>query len=77
VRAHPKGTLILVFGIVGMITCLPLAIAALVMGQQAMNEMNADPTTTYTNRGQINAGRICGVIGCATSIVYLLVVIAR
>lgn len=73
---HPQGTLILVFGIVGLVTCLPLAIAAVVMGQRAMNQMNANPGVVYTNRGQVNAGRICGIVGCAIAVIYFIVVLA-
>ena len=66
-RAHPRGTLVLVFGILGLcgVACFvlfPFGIAAWALGQTAMNQIRADPTTTYTNRGNVNAGRICGIV---------------
>lgn len=83
-RSHPRGTLILVFGILGLagfMTCVtfPFGIAAWVMGQSAMNEIRADPTTTYTNAGQVNAGRICGIVATclfAAMIAFFAIVIA-
>jgi len=75
VRSHPQGTTILVFGILGLLICGPLGIAAWVMGQKAMNEINADPTATYTNRGQVNAGRICGIIATCLMILGIIIVI--
>lgn len=56
-----RGTLILVLGILGIVTCFPLGIAAWVMGRKDLREMDAgamDPA----GRGQTNAGRICGMI---------------
>lgn len=41
--------------------CGPLGIAAWVMGNNAIREIDANPTA-YTNRGQVNAGRICGIV---------------
>ena len=76
--AHPQGTLILVLGIVsffcfGIIT----GTIAVVLGTKALKEMDADPSTVYTNRGQINAGRICGIIGAVLSIAGIIYVAVR
>ena len=65
----------LVFGILGLcgVACFvlfPFGIAAWALGQTAMNQIRADPTTTYTNRGNVNAGRICGIV--ATGILIAL-----
>lgn len=56
-----RGTLILVLGILGLVLCGPLGIAAWVMGQNDLKEMDAgqmDPS----GRSLTNAGRICGII---------------
>jgi hypothetical protein len=60
--ASHRGTLILVFGILGIVFCFPLGIAAWIMGRQDLKAMDAgsmDPS----GRGNTNAGRICGMIG--------------
>ena len=72
----------MVFGVLGLcgLACgllYPFGIAAWVMGQAAMNQINADPTTVYTNRGQVNAGRICGIVAtCIMAAFVVIVVIA-
>lgn len=56
-----RGTLILVLGILGLVLCGPLGIAAWIMGQGDLKEMDAgqmDPS----GRSLTNAGRICGII---------------
>lgn len=55
------GTLVLVLGILGLGLCGPLRIAAWIMGQGDLKEMDAgqmDPS----GRSLTNAGRICGII---------------
>jgi len=58
---HPKGTQILVFGILGLVCCAPFGIAAWVMGNGVLREIDAAPGL-YANRGTVNAGRICGIV---------------
>jgi hypothetical protein len=56
-----RGIIILVFGIVGLVSCQLLGIAAWVMANQDLREMDAgwmDPA----GRDMTNAGRICGMI---------------
>jgi hypothetical protein len=56
-----RGTLILVFGILGLVACAPLGIVAWVMGNGDLKQIDAgamDPT----GRSTTNAGRICGMI---------------
>ena len=72
-----RGTLILVFGILGIVSCFPLGIAAWVMGKRDLKEMDAgimDPS----GRGNTNAGRICGTIGTllATAVLLMFLVMA-
>ena len=67
-----RGTLILVFGILGLVVCGPLGIAAWVMGNGDLKQIDAgamDPT----GRSTTNAGRICGMI--ATILFAILVVV--
>ncbi|MBO0811256.1 MAG: DUF4190 domain-containing protein [Microlunatus sp.] len=59
---HPRGTAVLILGIVSLVGCLPCAIIAIVLAQGALREIDANPGA-YTNRGTVNAGRILGIIG--------------
>ena len=74
---HPQGTLILILGIVSFF-CLGIVTGTIawVMGSKALKEIDADTGTTYTNRGQVNAGRICGLIGAILSVLGIIVVLA-
>lgn len=56
-----RGTLILVLGILGLVVCGPCGIAAWIMGNGDLREMDAgmmDPS----GRSNTNGGRICGII---------------
>ena len=67
-----RGTLILVLGILGLVICGPLGIAAWVMGNGDLKEMDAgalDPS----GRSMTNAGRICGMIATILMIVGALI----
>jgi hypothetical protein len=57
-----RATLILVFGILGIIMCGPLAIAAWVMGNGDLKAMDAG-TMDPSGRSTTNAGKVCGIIG--------------
>jgi hypothetical protein len=68
-----RGTTVLVLGILSIVVCQPLGIAAWVMGNNDLREMNnglMDPS----GRDSTSAGRICGIIGTALMILWLLVV---
>lgn len=67
-REHPQGTTILVLGILSLVFCGVLGPVAWVMGNSALREIDASPGT-YSNRGQVQAGRICGII---TSVLIIL-----
>jgi hypothetical protein len=73
--SHPQGTTILVLGILGLLVCSPLGIAAWVMGNKAQAEMKAQPGIMFTNEGQIKAGKICGIIATVLMILSLVLVI--
>ncbi len=71
---HPKGITILVLGILSLVCCSPLGIVALVMGNNALKEIDAQPGR-YSNRQIVQIGRILGIIGIvflAISIIWLL-----
>ena len=56
-----RGTLILVLGILSLVMCAPLGIAAWLMGNGDLKLIDSgqmDPT----GRSTTNAGRICGII---------------
>lgn len=56
-----RGTLILVLGILGIVCCMPVGIAAWVMGNGDLQKMAAgqmDPS----GEGTTKAGKICGII---------------
>jgi len=66
-----RGIMILVFGILGLVVCQLFGIAAWVMGNTDLNEMNAgymDPS----GRDLTNAGRICGMIATALLIIPVM-----
>jgi hypothetical protein len=69
-----RGTLILVFGILGLVTCQVFGIVAWVMGNNDLREMDAglmDPE----GRANTSAGRICGIIATVLMVVILLFVL--
>jgi hypothetical protein len=66
-----RATLILVLGILSLVICAPLGIAAWIMGNTDLKEMDAgamDPS----GRSSTNAGRICGIIGTVLLILCVL-----
>ena len=71
--------MILVFGIMSLIVCMPLGIIAWVMANGDLKKMNAgemDPE----GRGNTQAGKICGIISVCLALVgfviwFLLVVL--
>jgi hypothetical protein len=71
-----RATLILVLGIIGLVTsCFPLGIAAWVMGNNDLKEIDAG-TMDPSGRSTTNAGRICGMIATILFVVGLVIVIA-
>jgi hypothetical protein len=57
-----RATLILVFGILGIVLCGPLGVVAWVMGNGDLKSMDAG-TMDPSGRSTTNAGKICGIIG--------------
>jgi amino acid transporter len=72
-KPHRANT-VLVFGILSLIVCAPLGIAAWIMGNTDLREMDSglmDPS----GRDSTNAGRICGMIGTILMILAIIFVI--
>jgi hypothetical protein len=71
---HPKGITVLVLGILSIVCCSPLGIVALIMGNNALKEIDAQPGR-YSNRQLVQIGRILGIVGIVflvLSIIWLL-----
>jgi hypothetical protein len=69
-RPH-RGTMILVFGIIGIVLCFPLGIAAWVMGNndlKAMARGEMDPA----GQGTTQAGKVCGMISVGLAVLGIL-----
>jgi hypothetical protein len=69
-----RGVVILVFGILGLVVCQPLGIAAWVMGNTDLDEMSLgrmDPSGADLT----NAGRICGIVASAIMGLQILLMI--
>jgi hypothetical protein len=69
------GTLVLVFGILGLVICAPLGIAAWVMGNGDLKQMDSgamDPS----GRSLTNAGRILGMVATILLGIGILIGIA-
>lgn len=69
---HPRGTIVLVLGILGLLCCGVLSIPAVIMGKSALTEIDAAPPGTFSNRGTIKAGYICGLIGLALWVIGIV-----
>ncbi|MEI6402380.1 MAG: DUF4190 domain-containing protein [Actinomycetota bacterium] len=69
---HPQGTTILVLGILSLVVCGILGPFAWNMGNKTLREMDANPGVVYRNRGNVTAGRLCGMIGCALMVLQVL-----
>lgn len=71
-REH-RGALILVLGILGIVICQPIGIAAWVMGNSDLEEMDKgsmDPE----GRGLTQAGKICGIISVIFMVLSVLLI---
>jgi hypothetical protein len=66
-----RGTLILVLGILGLVVCQPIGIAAWIMGNNDLKEIDSgamDPA----GRGMTQAGRICGMVAAILMAIGLI-----
>ena len=69
VRPH-RGTMILVFGILGLVVCVIFGIVAWVMGRNDLREMAAG-RMDRSGEGLTKAGKICGMISVILALVAL------
>ena len=69
---HPQGTTILVLGILGLVVCSPLGIAAWVMGKKALAEATA---MGASNASTIKVGYILGIIATCLMILGLVILV--
>ena len=80
----PNATTILVLGILSIVTCfcygfpgLILGIIALIQAKKARELYNQSPEAwSQTSYNNMNAGRICAIIGTIGGGLYILVIIA-
>jgi hypothetical protein len=67
-----RGTMILVFGILGLVVCLPFGIVAWVMGNADLKAMDAG-TMDPEGRGTTQAGKIIGMIATILTVLSLII----
>jgi hypothetical protein len=70
-QPHPQGTTVLVLGIVGLVFCLVAGIVAIVIGNKALKEIDANPGA-YNNRQNVVVGRILGIIGIVWQVLGII-----
>lgn len=66
-----RGTLVLVFGILGLVVCIIFGILAWVWGNADLKEMDAG-TMDPSGRGTTQAGKIIGMVACILAIVGIV-----
>lgn len=71
-QEHPRATMSLVLGILGVVVCGVLAPFAWRIGKQALNDIDASGGQ-ITGRGMAQAGYILGIIGTAILGIALVV----
>ena len=73
----PNATTILVLGILSIVLCQPLGIAALIMGNNSLNVYNQNPERySEGSLSSVKAGRICGIIGICLMAIGIILLIA-
>lgn len=82
-QSLPNATVVLVLGILSIVTCCCYGVIGLVLGIVALVLSKKDRILYATNVGaytessfkNLNAGRVCAIIGLILNILYLLVTI--
>ena len=83
-QSLPNSTTVLVLGILSIVTCccygvigLILGIVAMVLSGKDKALYNANPTVyTESSVKNLNAGRVCAIIGLVLNILYLIATLA-
>lgn len=70
-----RGTMLVIFGVLGLICCLIFAILAWVMGNSDLKEM-AEGRMDPSGEGMAKAGKIMGMIGVALNVLGILIWVA-
>jgi hypothetical protein len=70
VKAH-RGTMLLIFGILGIICCPIFGILSWVMGSSDLKAM-ANGAMDPSGEGLTKAGKILGMVGCALAILGMI-----
>ena len=70
VQPH-RGTLILVFGILGLVTCFVFGIVAWIMGKGDLDKM-ADGTMDPSGESLTKAGVILGIVAACLNLIFFL-----
>jgi hypothetical protein len=70
-----RGTMMLIFGILGILCCLIFGILAWVMGSTDLKEM-AEGRMDPAGEGMTKAGKILGMISCALAVLGVVIWIA-
>jgi hypothetical protein len=68
---HPQGTTVLILGVLSLVACQILGPFAWSMGNKALEEIDRDPLR-YSNRSNVNLGRILGIVGTVFLGLYLV-----
>ena len=66
-----RGRQILIFGILGMLCCLPFGISAWVMGSNDM-QLIGDGAMDPAGAGATKAGMICGMVSCILQAIFFV-----
>lgn len=81
-RPLPNATIVLVLGILSIVACcfyglgIVLGIVAIVLAAKDKKLFAAEPDLyTASSLKNLNAGRVCGIIGLILSAVYLILII--
>jgi hypothetical protein len=73
----PNAVVILVLGILSIVLCQPLGIAAWIMGNSSMGQYNQAPERySESSLNMVKAGRICGIIGVCLIVLILVLMLA-
>ena len=81
-RPLPNATIVLVLGIISIVACcfyglgIILGIVAIVLAAKDKKLFAAEPELyTASSLKNLNAGRVCGIIGLSLSALYLILII--
>ena len=83
-QALPNATIVLILGILSIVTCCCYGVIGLILGIVALVLSKKDRTLyaaniayyTESSFKNLNAGRVCAIIGLVLNILYLLISIA-